>query len=127
MWLCTITTLNSLAGASTTRPQCTESGQQPALWCIKQQRARFWPAAVGLKAWYRLDAPPLRLTHAEWHLLACRLMQLAEEMQASQRQAGDMQGLPSHVLQTSIQAAVQLRKILQLPSSSTNAYRLINR
>ena len=57
----------------------------------------------------------------------CRLMQLAEEMQATQQQLRDLDALPCHVLQTRIKAAVQLRRLLQLPSSSTNAYRLINR
>lgn len=54
-------------------------------------------------------------------------MQLAEEMQATQQQLKDMDAMPRHVLSTSIKAAVQLRRMLQLPSSSTNAFRLINR
>ena len=52
-----------------------------------------------------------------------RLMQLAPDMQQLQTQADG----PQRVLRSHIEDAVRLRAMLGLPSSETNAYRLINR
>ena len=53
----------------------------------------------------------------------CRLMQRVQDMQ----QPHSLADLPQRALHASINDAVQLRRTLGLPSSQTNAYRLINR